>query len=186
MQTLAEACLSYAQCDDYHITADLLTRAGKRLIELEAECDRLTSNSKGQKGMKPNRENKSTSLMDKHYLIGHCLLHPNTSKGDAAVLWYLIERYNDEIGAAEPPVGSAWPMPSDLPSSRTGLGNIATNTELDRRTVQRSITRLVAENYLTVERGGRAYKGAPGKSNRYHPNFALGAQLFEAHTTFKL
>jgi hypothetical protein len=41
MQTLAEACLSYAQCDDYHITADLLTRAGKRLIELEAECDRL-------------------------------------------------------------------------------------------------------------------------------------------------
>ena len=41
MQTLAEACLSYAQCDDYHITADLLTRAGKRLIELEAENDCL-------------------------------------------------------------------------------------------------------------------------------------------------
>ena len=41
MQTLAEACLAYAQCDDYHITADLLTRAGKRLIELEVECDRL-------------------------------------------------------------------------------------------------------------------------------------------------
>jgi len=41
MQTLAEACLSYAQCDDYHITADLLTRAGKRLIEIEAENDLL-------------------------------------------------------------------------------------------------------------------------------------------------
>ena len=41
MQTLAEACLSYAQCDDYHITADLLTRAGKRLIALELERDRL-------------------------------------------------------------------------------------------------------------------------------------------------
>ena len=108
--------------------------------------------------MKPNRENKSTGLLVKHFLIGHCLLHPKTSKGDAAVLWYLIERYNDEIGAA-------WP----------GLNNIATYTRLDRKTVQRSITRLVAENFLTVERGGRAYKGAPGKSNRYHPNFALGA-----------
>lgn len=41
MQTLAEACLSYAQCDDYHITADLLTRAGKRIIALELERDRL-------------------------------------------------------------------------------------------------------------------------------------------------
>lgn len=41
MQTLAEACLSYAQCDDYHITADLLTRAAKRLIELEDANDRL-------------------------------------------------------------------------------------------------------------------------------------------------
>jgi hypothetical protein len=41
MQTLSEACLSYAQCDDYHITADLLTRAGKRLIELEAENNTL-------------------------------------------------------------------------------------------------------------------------------------------------
>ena len=41
MQTLAEACLSYAQCDDYHITADLLTRAAKRLIEIEAENDLL-------------------------------------------------------------------------------------------------------------------------------------------------
>ena len=180
MQTLAEACLSYAQCDDYHITADLLTRAGKRLIELEAECDRLTSNSKGGKGMKPNRENKATGLMAKHYLIGHCLLDPKTSKGDAAVLWYLLEQYSDDIGAACPPASSAWPMPSDLPSSRTGFGNIATNTRLDRKTVQRSITRLEEENYLTVERG------APGKSNRYHLNFTLGAQLFEAHTTFKL
>ena len=108
--------------------------------------------------MKPNRENKTTGLLAKHHLLGHCLLHPKTSKGDAAVLWYLLERYNDEAGAA-------WP----------GLGNIATNTQVDRKTVQRSINRLEAENYLTVERGGRAYKGAPGKSNRYHPNFALGA-----------
>ena len=109
--------------------------------------------------MKPNRENKPTGLLAKHHLIGHCLRHPKTSKGDAAVLWYLLERYNDEAGAA-------WP----------GLGNIATNAQVDRSTVQRSINRLEAENYLTVERGGRAYKGAPGKSNRYHPNFALGAR----------
>jgi len=33
--------LAYAQCDDYHITADLLTRAGKRIIALELERDRL-------------------------------------------------------------------------------------------------------------------------------------------------
>jgi len=38
MRTLAEACLSYAEGDDYHVTLDLLTRAGSRLIELEAEC----------------------------------------------------------------------------------------------------------------------------------------------------
>ena len=108
--------------------------------------------------MKPNRDNKTTGLLAKHHLLGHCLLHPKTSKGDAAVLWYLLERYNDEAGAA-------WP----------GLGNIATNTQVDRSTVKRSITRLEAENFLTVERGGRAHKGAPGKSNRYHPNFSLGA-----------
>lgn len=75
-------------------------------------------------------------VVDKFNLIGRALADPTLSKADASVLYAICGRYNAKHGCC-------WP----------GLGTIARDAGVCRRTAVRSIARLAAEKYISVVSG---------------------------------
>lgn len=100
--------------------------------------------------MKNGTPPKPASLLQaKWALIGGAIRMPSLSAGDCAVLWQICERYNEQAGAA-------WPS----------LSGLAADTKRDRKTVQRSIVKLIGAELLAVVRHGNRTE-----SNRYRPEF---------------
>ena len=100
--------------------------------------------------MKDGTPPKPASLLQaKWALIGGAIRMPSLSAGDCAVLWQICERYNEQAGAA-------WPS----------LSGLAADTKRDRKTVQRSIVKLIGAELLAVVRHGNRTE-----SNRYRPEF---------------
>jgi Helix-turn-helix domain len=94
-------------------------------------------------------------LLRKHLLMSTFVRQPQAAIADASVLSALIERYNDAKG-------SAWPS----------LSALAEDCGRDRRTVQRSLQRLVRAGFVAiVQRGSRT------ASNHYLPRFEAGAAM---------
>lgn len=73
------------------------------------------------------------------------------SKGDCAVNWQILDRYNPDKGAAYP-----------------GMKRLATDTGFTQCNIQRSVTRLVNADYVAIIQHGNQTR-----SNRYRPNFLL-------------
>ncbi len=90
---------------------------------------------------------KQPLLLKKWLLLELALNDKRLSKGDCAVNWQILDRYNPEKGAA-------YPTPKD--------------TGFTQRNVQKSITRLVNADYVHIIQHGNQ-----SRSNRYRPNFLL-------------
>lgn len=73
------------------------------------------------------------------------------SKGDCAVNWQILDRYNPDKGVAYP-----------------SLKRLATDTGFTQRNIQNSVTRLVNADYVHIIQHGNQ-----SRSNRYRPNFSL-------------
>lgn len=101
-------------------------------------------------------DGRPDGLLAKWMLIGAAHRDPKLSSADHAVLWQILERYNSEKGAA-------WPS----------LKRLASDTGRGQRTVQNSTKRLEKHGYVAIISGNRTI------SNRYKPNFKVGAQTSE-------
>ncbi len=94
---------------------------------------------------------KKPLLLKKWLLLELALNDKRLSKGDCAVNWQILDRYNPDKGAAYP-----------------GMKRLATDTGFTQRNVQNSITRLVKTDYVAIIQHGNQTR-----TNRYRPNFLL-------------
>jgi|GEM_PF-5864880 len=94
---------------------------------------------------------KKPLLLKKWLLLELALNDKRLSKGDCAVNWQILDRYNPDKGAAYP-----------------SLKRLATDTGFTQRNTQRSVTRLVNADYVHIIQHGNQ-----SRSNRYRPNFSL-------------
>ncbi len=94
-------------------------------------------------------------LLRKYLLLSTFVREPAATIADAAVLSALVERFNDTTGAA-------WPS----------LSTLARDCGRDRRTVQRSLQRLVRAGLVTVTQ-----HGTRTASNHYAPRFEAGVPM---------
>ena len=94
---------------------------------------------------------KKPLLLKKWLLLELALNDKRLSKGDCAVNWQILDRYNPEKGVAYP-----------------SLKRLATDTGFTQRNIQNSVTRLVNADYVHIIQHGNQ-----SRSNRYRPNFSL-------------
>ena len=94
---------------------------------------------------------KKPLLLKKWLLLELALNDKRLSKGDCAVNWQILDRYNPEKGVAYP-----------------SLKRLATDTGLTQRNIQNNVTRLVNADYVHIIQHGNQ-----SRSNRYRPNFSL-------------
>lgn len=102
----------------------------------------------------PKRER---TLLDKWRLCRVSWSDGRLSRHDIAVLGWILDHYNDDVGAA-------WP----------GYNRLAKLAGAHRLSVKRSVARLEALGYLFVTERGGIWDGRR-KSHRYRPNFGLSA-----------
>lgn len=100
----------------------------------------------------PDGKGYRAGLLAKWELLGCALASKQLSAADCAVLHYLCDRYDEEMGYA-------WPS----------LDTIAARTGRDRKTVRRAINDLRDAGLIAVEPGDRV------RPNHYRPCF--GAQV---------
>lgn len=96
-------------------------------------------------------EKKPLLLLKKWLLLELALNDKRLSKGDCAVNWQILDRYNPDKGVAYP-----------------SMKRLATDTGFTPRNIQRSVTRLVKADYVAIIQHGNQ-----SRSNRYRPNFSL-------------
>lgn len=94
---------------------------------------------------------KKPLLLKKWLLLELALNDKRLSKGDCAINWQILDRYNPEKGVAYP-----------------SLKRLATDTGFTQRNTQRSVTRLANADYVHIIQHGNQ-----SRSNRYRPNFSL-------------
>lgn len=97
------------------------------------------------------KEKKPPLLLKKWLLLELALNDKRLAKGDCAVNWQILDRYNPEKGVAYP-----------------SMKRLATDTGFTQRNTQRSITKLVNADYVHIIQHGNQ-----SRTNRYRPNFSL-------------
>lgn len=109
-----------------------------------AQTAETTASSQGQ----THQESQDNLPALKHKLVTQALLQPGLSKTDILCLDYLLERYNQKVGAA-------WPS----------LNKIAADLSISRRQAHKSVSRLKSHGFVFVLSGNQT------QSNWYIPNF---------------
>lgn len=101
--------------------------------------------------MMTEAKEKKPLLLKKWLLLELALNDKRLAKGDCAVNWQILDRYNPDKGVAYP-----------------SLKRLATDTGFTQRNTQRSITKLVNADYVHIIQHGNQ-----SRTNRYRPNFSL-------------